>query len=119
MATGAQIQAGGQEEGELIGLARGIIDMRTILGRPTRRSCISPILSSGSATSHPHRSAPRDPPPPPNRESGSHAFPTPRQSASRRTAGVVAELDATLDHLPDLGNIYQCPVRLARWRASE
>src|SRR5271166_2168367 len=31
--AGTQIQAGGEEEGELIGLARGIIEMRTILGR--------------------------------------------------------------------------------------
>jgi hypothetical protein len=78
MATGAQIQAGGQEEGELIGLARGIIEMRTILGRPTRRSCISPILSSGSATSPSSPVGPEGSPPPPNRGSGSHAFPTPR-----------------------------------------
>src|SRR5271166_6157936 len=31
--TGAPIQAGGEEAGELIGLARGIVEMRTILGR--------------------------------------------------------------------------------------
>ncbi|HZZ23232.1 MAG TPA: Crp/Fnr family transcriptional regulator [Roseiarcus sp.] len=31
--AGAPIQAGGEEEGELIGLARGIVEMRTILGR--------------------------------------------------------------------------------------
>lgn len=31
--AGAQIQAGGEEHGELIGLARGIVEMRTILGR--------------------------------------------------------------------------------------
>ncbi len=30
--AGAPIQAGGEEEGELIGLARGIVEMRTILG---------------------------------------------------------------------------------------
>ena len=30
---GAQIQAGGEEEGELIGLAAGIVEMRTVLGR--------------------------------------------------------------------------------------
>jgi CRP/FNR family transcriptional regulator, cyclic AMP receptor protein len=31
--VGAPIQAGGEEGGELIGLARGIVEMRTILGR--------------------------------------------------------------------------------------
>jgi len=31
--AGVQIQAGGEEEGELIGLADGIVEMRTILGR--------------------------------------------------------------------------------------
>ncbi len=31
--AGAPIQAGGEEEGELIGLARGIVEMRTIFGR--------------------------------------------------------------------------------------
>jgi len=31
--AGAPIQAGGEEEGELIGLARGIVEMRTVLGR--------------------------------------------------------------------------------------
>jgi hypothetical protein len=30
--AGAPIQAGGEEAGELIGLARGIVEMRTILG---------------------------------------------------------------------------------------
>jgi hypothetical protein len=31
--AGALIQAGGEEEGELIGLARGIVETRAILGR--------------------------------------------------------------------------------------
>lgn len=31
--AGAPIQAGGEEDGELIGLAKGIVEMRTILGR--------------------------------------------------------------------------------------
>lgn len=31
--VGAPIQAGGEEEGELIGLAQGIVEMRTVLGR--------------------------------------------------------------------------------------
>jgi hypothetical protein len=31
--AGASIQAGGEEEGELIGLARGIVELRTIFGR--------------------------------------------------------------------------------------
>ena len=31
---GASIQSGGEEEGELIGLAAGIVETRTILGRP-------------------------------------------------------------------------------------
>jgi len=31
--AGAPIQAGAEEEGELIGLARGIVEMRTVLGR--------------------------------------------------------------------------------------
>jgi hypothetical protein len=31
--AGALIQAGGEDEGELIGLARGIIELRTVLGR--------------------------------------------------------------------------------------
>lgn len=32
--AGAPIQTGGEEEGELIGLAEGIVEMRSVLGRP-------------------------------------------------------------------------------------
>src|SRR5271166_2461088 len=59
--AGAPIQAGGEEAGELIGLARGIVAMRTILGRADTpiMHFVHPVFWFGYVP-YPHRSAPTD-----------------------------------------------------------